>query len=390
MNINKILSRLLGTSKGFDKYAHLYETSLYDFKNKFMDPAYSNPQAEKELNPFFLEYGFRFSSLESAYFGEITGVKSDLYIPVGLWNRLLYPFINKSMWREAYCDKNMFHRFLNIKEAQKEIDILEPCTIACCCSGRYFIGCEDRATRDETINAIVSYGKDVIVKPTVHTSHGAGIIKVKAEELTETYLNEIVTRYYPDFTVQEVIKQHPNLAAYNPTSVNTIRITTYQDFDGNVKVLYASQRFGGKGKVYDNADDPKGDGGFCAIGKDGIVNRTIHHYRSMQTTQLDDSVLGITPQWDKVVEAVLYLHTRFPQFALIGWDMTVTEDGHPLVIEYNFAPGLGTGQLAHGPIFSEQDLRDIMERIQYFDINKSSLFMATFKDRPSNSFLRFS
>lgn len=386
--IKKIIGKIRSRIVKFDKYKYLHDTSLSIFKNKFMDPDYNNIVAEKELNPFYKEYGFKFSRLESDYFSKVTGVSSDLYVPVGLWNQLLYPFLNKVMWREAYCDKNMFHRFLDIKEAQKHIDILEPNTIVCCCSGRYFIGNEEGTTRENAIKALICYGKDVIVKPTVHSSHGAGIIKVKADEMTEANLNNIFNQYYPDFTAQEVIKQHPNLAVYNPTSVNTIRISTYQDFDGNVKVLYASQRFGGKGKVYDNADDPKGDGGFCAIGKDGVVNRTIHHYRNMATSQLEESVSGITPQWDKVVKAVLYLHTRFPQFALIGWDMTVTEEGHPLVIEYNFAPGLGTGQLAHGPVFSETDLREIMSRIKDFEIVNTSVRKTSYKNRQSFNFFR--
>lgn len=35
----------------------------------------------------------------------------------------------------------------------------------------------------------------------------------------------------------------------------------------------------------------------------------------------------------------------------------------PLVIEYNFAPGTAVCQLAHGPMFSKDDLDEIMEQV---------------------------
>lgn len=389
MNIKKIVKDLawrIYRKTLYSQNDYFYNTSIKHFKKGFMDPSFPAEKYEKDINPYFLKYGFKFSRLESEYCSQCTGVKSDLYIPATFWVRCLYPFLNKYEWRIGYCDKNMFYRFINLEEARKHIDILMPETIVCCANGRYFKGNDFLCNKQAAIDEVCSYGKDFIIKPTLDSCHGQGICKIRGSEINQSKILQLFNDYGEDFTIQKVVIQHPDLAAYNPTSVNTIRITTYQDFEGKVKVLYASQRFGSKGKVYDNADDPNGDGGFCVINDDGTVNREVHHYRNMKITRLDDSIQGVTPCFDKVKAAVLYLHTLFPQFALIGWDMTVTPEGHPLMIEYNFAPGLGTCQLAHGPMFSKEDLDEIMERLKNCYITYLPRQRVVFPNKKSNSF----
>lgn len=366
----------------------IFSDSLQAFKKKIMDPKFDSSSCERNINPFFAKYGFKFSMLESEYYSICTGVKSDMYLPIMLYNKYIYPFLNPDAWRMGYCDKNMFTRLLNIKEAQKHIDILVPEYIVYCDNGRFFKPEDYLCSREEAIAIVCEYKEDFIIKPTLDSSHGNGVAKISHELVSPEFVSDLFKKYDSNFTIQKLIRQHPNLAEYNPTSVNTIRITTYQDFEGNVKVLYASQRFGGKGKVYDNADDPNGSGGFCPINSDGTVKREVHHYRNMKVTPLDPSISGVTPCYDKVVQAVLFLHTRFPQFGLIGWDMTVTPEGHPLVIEYNFFPGLGTGQLAHGPIFGEEDLRKIMSHIQKHGYSYVARQKVTFKKKPQNTILK--
>lgn len=366
----------------------LYSDSLRLFRKKIMDPSFDWKKYAKDMNPYYAKYGFKFSTVESKYYKECTGVESDLYLPIAFYNKCLYPFLNPDSWRMGYCDKNMFPRLLNIKEAQEHVDILIPEYVAYCDNGRFFVNEDRLCTKEEAIKEVIDFGEDFIIKPTIDSSHGSGITKVEASNINEEYLEKLFAEYGDNFTIQKLIKQHPDLAAYNPTSVNTIRITTYQDFNGNVKVLYASQRFGGKGKVYDNADDPNGSGGFCPINADGTVKREVHRYRNLKVTPLDESVPGVTPCFEKVIEAVKFLHTRFPQFALIGWDMTVTTDGHPLVIEYNFFPGLGTGQIAHGPIFSKEDLDEIMSRIKKSRFVYTPKAQTEFVGRPGHTILK--
>lgn len=341
----------------------LYHISKDEFRSKLMDPSFDWRKYDKELNPYFLKWGFRFSRMESEYFSQCTGVRSDLYIPIGLFNHYILPYLNNTGWRLGFADKNAAKRILAIDDANKHIDVVFPDCFVSCQNGRYFWGYDTLCSYDAAVDKIISLKEDFIIKPSVDSSHGHGVRKVLSSEIDRETVIGLFTKYGNNFTIQKVIEQHPTLAAFNPTSVNTIRITTYQDFKGNIKVLYAAQRFGGKGKIYDNADDPKGSGGFCAIAMDGTINRTIHHYRNQETSLLSSEIPESIPCFEKIKETVIFLHQRFPHFGVIGWDASLTPDCRPIIIEYNFIPGVGTGQLANHPFFTEEDLEEIMQRI---------------------------
>lgn len=363
------------------KEFYLYRDNRKNFFKKVMDPSFPWKNY-KGSNPYFKKWGFDFPMYETEYYCQNTGVRSDLYLPISFYKRYVFPYLDHDSWHWGYADKNMFSRLLAIEEAQKHVDVMIPECVVCCDNGRYYKGNLIPSTQEEIIKVLCDVDEDLIIKPSVESSHGKGVAKILKEEKTAAYLEELIAQYGANFTVQKVLVQHPDLAAFNETSVNTIRITTYQDFNGKVKILYASQRFGGKGKVYDNADDPNGSGGFCAIEDDGTVKREIHHYRNMKVTRLDDSAPARIPYYDKVKEAVLFMHTRFPHFALIGWDVSVTPDGHPVIIEYNFCPGIGTGQLANGPLFSKEDLDEIMKRVSKAKLSIRAKERISFPDKP--------
>lgn len=346
----------------FPKQA-LYHISKQEFKSKLMDPTFPWKKYDKEINPYFKKWGFKFSSLESEYYRQCTGVESDLYIPLGLFNHMILPLLNNMEWRWGFADKNVTDRMLNVSDAPSGLDIKLPETIVGCQNGRFYLGQNQPCSYEEALDAVLSYGKDFIIKPSLDSSHGNGVKKVLASEISASMLPGLFKDYGKNFAIQKVLVQHPVLAAFNPTSINTVRITTYQDFKGEVKILYAAQRFGGKGKIYDNADDPHGSGGFCAIAMDGTIDRKIHHYRNMKCDTISDDIPEKIPYFEKLKETVIYLHRRFPHYGLIGWDTSLTPDGNPIVIEYNFVPGMGTGQLANFPIFSKEDLDEIMKRV---------------------------
>jgi hypothetical protein len=361
---------------------YLYRENDKRFFKKMMDPSFNWKQYAHEYNPYYLKWGFKFPMYEFEYYAQNTGVKSDLYLPIRFYQRYIFPYLDHDTWHWGYADKNMFSRLLDIKDAQQYIDVLVPECVACCDNGRYFInGAEKSCTFNEVVEAVMHTNEDMIIKPSIQSSHGHGITKITSTDKKEDFVVNLIRQFGANFTIQKVIEQHPDLAKLNPTSVNTIRIATYQDFKGNVKVLYASQRFGGKGKIYDNADDPNGSGGFCAIESDGTLKREVHHYRNMKITYLDDDIMKKVPYFDKVKTAVLFLHTRFPNFALIGWDVTITTDGHPVIIEYNFQPGLGSCQLAHGPMFSKEDLDEIMGKVAEGRIVRRNKYVVDFPSK---------
>lgn len=359
---------------------YLYHHSLKNFKKRFMDPNFDYKRYEGQINPYFAKWGFKFPLVEAAYYSKASGIEAYHYLPFSLYSRYIFSYLNRQTWYWGYADKNMFHRFLDIKSAQKEIDVLLPVCVGCCDNGRFFIGNDTPATFEELVNAVFLCQKDVIVKPTIESSHGSGVILIGANDKTREKIVAELSKYDNNYTIQEKIIQHPVLSAFNETSVNTIRITTYQDFNGNIKVINSSQRWGGKGKVFDNADSGS-DGGFCGINDDGTYKRAIHKIRHVETWPMPDNYPVSVPSYEKVKKAVIYLHHRFPQFALIGWDMTVDENGHPVVVEYNFRPGLTSSQHANGPLFSEDDLNEIMDHVAKRKLSLSITPSLTFEDK---------
>lgn len=382
-NILRTLSSYWSKLKVFflGEKEYLYSSSLHHFMKRFMDPDFDWKKYKDKFNPYFLQWGFKFPLVEAAYYSQASGIEADYYLPFTLYSRYIFSYLNRQAWYWGYADKNMFHRFLDIKKAHEDnIDVFLPVCVACCDNGRYFLGNDTPCTFEEMIDAILNFEKDIIVKPTIESSHGNGVILIDAGTKTQCEIIDELLKYGLNYTVQERIEQHPDLAVFNDTSVNTIRITTYQDFNGNVKVINTSQRFGGKGKVFDNADSGS-DGGFCGINTDGTYKREIHKIRHIETYPMPEEFPVRVPSFEKIKEAVVYLHHRFPQFALIGWDMTVDKDGHPVVVEYNFRPGLTTSQQANGPLFSKEDLDEIMNHIAKRKLSVELSYSLSFKDK---------
>ena len=198
------------------------------------------------------------------------------------------------------------------------------------------------------------------MKPTVHTTWGNGVILLSRENRTADTVRHLFDEYKMDFSFEEKIAQHTDLASFNSTSLNTIRIVTYRKLNGEIKYLYALQRFGGKGAVVDNAS---AGGSFVALSDDGVVDRTIKKYRCLKTEKLPDYVVDRIPYFQKIKATALYLHTKLPYLNYIGWDMSITQEGIPVLIEFNSRPAAEIKQISSGPVFSKEDLDEIMPEI---------------------------
>lgn len=56
-------------------------------------------------------------------------------------------------------------------------------------------------------------------------------------------LEKLFSEYDHSFLIEEVVKQHADMAALNPDSVNTIRVVTYCS-EMDIVVLYTAIRIG--------------------------------------------------------------------------------------------------------------------------------------------------
>ena len=59
------------------------------------------------------------------------------------------------------------------------------------------------------------------------------------------------------------------------------------------------------------------------------------------------------PGTDRVIETAKQLHPRVGHFKWIGWDFTLDQDGDPLLIEFNTAPGDHAQRVCGRPLFGD-------------------------------------
>lgn len=342
------------------------------FFEHIMDPTWNYKSHRNKINPYFKKYGFHYSMMEGEYYKEMTGVESDLYIPQSFFFYYLIPFLNRADYQQ---DKNMFRKLLGTGD---KMDYKMPRQIVYNMGGVTYSENNEVCSIDEAVRLIIEYPKDIIVKPTTHTTWGKRVILLSYENKTEQLVRELLTQYHKDFSFEEKIVQHEDLATFNETSLNTIRIVTYRKLSGEIKYLYALQRFGGKGSVVDNASS---GGGFVALSEEGYVDRTIKKYQSLKTERLSDNIVEHIPYFQKVKEVALYLHTKLPNLNYIGWDMSVTQEGIPVLIEFNTKPAVEIKQISSGPVFSKEDLDEIMPEIAKWKLSYSCNPMIVFPQR---------
>lgn len=192
--------------------------------------------------------------------------------------------------------------------------------------------------------------KQCVIKLAQDSAHGDGVIvchdvKFEGEKCllqrydgTFTDLNDVLKDQ--PLLFESLIVQNKQFAAFNPSSVNTVRIMTALYPNNEVKIVAAFLKIGRNGSDIDNA----GGGGNvdCAVDvESGRLYYTIefnswNDIRSI--THHPDSKIaieGITIEgWQQIVTKVKEFQARMPQLKIIGWDVAITDNG-PMIIELN-------------------------------------------------------
>ena len=182
-------------------------------------------------------------------------------------------------------------------------------------------------------------GRDEIISKPDDLSCGQGVEKLAKADFASL---DDMYRHLKDTgadVIEDVVVQHPALAAINPTSVNTIRVYTVT-VDGAAHVVYACIRMGNSDRPVDNINA----GGMyapidLATGKISgpACDKSYHVYERHPRTGTELPGYQI-PKWDEVVALCEEAPLKVPQMGYVGWDVAVTEDG-PLFIEGNNLPG---------------------------------------------------
>ncbi len=139
---------------------------------------------------------------------------------------------------------------------------------------------------------------------------------------------------------ESVVRQTAQFAAFNASSVNTVRFMTALYPDGSAKVIATFIKIGRAGRCVDNA----GGGGnvdVCVDVATGEIRHAIQFGGWRNVKDIDchpDSgaqLNGVLVEnWEAVKAEVIRFQQAFPYCKVAGWDIALTDDG-PVVIEVN-------------------------------------------------------
>ncbi len=153
----------------------------------------------------------------------------------------------------------------------------------------------------------------------------------------EVTLDQLRSRLDGQYLIQERIQQHPNMGSLHLSSINTIRLITFNS-GGNVVIFSAALRVGTAGRSVDNwaaggivLGIDLGSGRLRTDGlyKPGYGGRVQQHPQ----TQVIFSGFEV-PYFGEAVALARKFHTFLGGIHSIGWDIAVTEAG-PVIVEGN-------------------------------------------------------
>lgn len=261
-------------------------------------------------------------------------------VPEDICHDVIENILNPMRYAKYYADKNMFDKLLPKGSL--------PMTILRKMNGFYYSDKYELLELDESKFTALLNGSGVnkiIIKPSVDSSSGVGVKLFKKIEYgswisydkKETLSKDYLDRSYgKDFIIQECVKQFDYISQFNPTSINTLRLTLYRSVkDDSFHVPSAIIRIGGKGSVVDNAH-----AGGCYVGilPDGTLDKKVlNQYGTVITefNNIDFTKEYQIPYWDKVMDFAKEIGKCIPHHRLLALDLMLDENGNPKVIEFN-------------------------------------------------------
>ncbi len=203
----------------------------------------------------------------------------------------------------------------------------------------------DENTPEEKFREFLGSLDACLYKP-LEGSSGQGIVKYQRADWegdAGAFMKKLLAM--GSAIVEELVVQHPVMAAMCPTSVNTVRIATMLG-DKKEGIVYAFVRIG-NGKVMDNVDC----GGMAArVDLDTGVLRTVAADKAGNVFEkhpmTSTPIIGFRiPYWEEAKAMCLDAMHTVPQVRFVAWDVAITEKG-PLFIEGNSFPSHAVPQFA--------------------------------------------
>lgn len=190
----------------------------------------------------------------------------------------------------------------------------------------------------DEFKAFVEKHEKFFAKPIGRTG-GAGARIIERDSDTVENLYKICKE--EELLAEEIIQQHEELAKFNESTLNTLRVLTFVDSKKEPHVLLAVGRFGRAGNVVDNFHGG-GVGAIVDVNTGVVMTDAINrnHVRSDIHPDSKLKILGFQyPKWDEVLETAKKAALVMPEIRNVGWDVTITKEGNVEIIEGNSRSG---------------------------------------------------
>lgn len=276
-------------------------------------------------------------------------------IPEDICRNVIEPILDPLSYVPYYSDKNMFDKLFGYSAM--------PRTIFRKMHGFYYDKDYQRIDiyKDSILNNILNTADcpKIVIKPTVDSSSGNGVRLFEKKnnkwfelgskhELNIKYLEKF---YGNNIIVQECVEQIDYISYFNPTSVNTLRLTLYRSVKTDeCHITSAVIRIGKNGSYVDNAH---AGGALVGINNDGtLCNKVLDQYGKTTTefNGIDFTKEHKIPNWDQVVEFAKEIGQNIPHLRLLAMDIMIDKSGTPKLIEFNCdGYGLWAFQFTVGP-----------------------------------------
>ena len=257
--------------------------------------------------------------------------------------------VNPKSHRELTEDKVKFHNFcvdnnLPVPVMVAYIDTKN--------GSKWYKG-DKITTVHDLIDGLSKFPYDLLLKPTqgdhgkkvtnLNYIDGKHVLDKNIEDTLSEFLNAVFSEKDGQYVIQQKLYCHSEIAKFtgNPM-LQTMRVETHIDKDGQAKLLGQKIKFPSRGKVVDNFLYGTGNNRIGHVTPDGLVNKTLLFCDDkkhlivrdlVEDTEGNKTTFQI-PLWEDVVELVLKAQVIFQPLQTIGWDVGITDDG-PVLIEGN-------------------------------------------------------
>lgn len=295
---------------------------------------------KREAEDYWKSFGISLSSTDwHRYYYAKTGTVDPRFVPDDVFHRIIRPKMNDIRMAASWSDKAYTDWVVRGVKTVR--------SVVRCVNGRLLneqFQLIDRKDADRILNSFEA----LVLKPTMLTDTGKNVVLAHAP----FSIDDIIARYGRFFVAQIPLKQHPDMALLNESSVNTIRIDTVL-FDTEAHALTAFVKAGRPGDFTDNGGGEK-DRVFIGI-RDGRYADFAFDHDGNKFYSIPSGYAFAgqeVPCYRELCRAVERAHTAIPHFGLAFWDVTVDDNGEPTIVEMNLRyPDSYVPQIAAGPFF---------------------------------------